>query len=1319
MRSKNLHFRSLCYKSIFLTIALVLVGGIFSSVYADIGENELVNIRNRIVILKEKVSAGITIGEDELLLLENMQQQLSAELKNQRLRSSDTANEISEALLKEINVVKQLSSPRNNASDKTLRSDIEPRADTTPPQITSFTITPSVVNLSGGSQIVTFMAFAQDDISGVKEMVVWFDKKMPNGYSLIGLYGFSDTWDDGSSAYALSFPQSTASGTYNITSIDVTDKMNNKRTYYPSDLSAKGFPISLTVQSGSSGDTNPPQITSFTITPSVVNLSGGSQVVSFMASAQDDISGVKEMVVWFDKTMPNGYSLVGLFGYSDTWDDGNSSYTLTFPQTAASGTYNITSIDVTDKMSNKRTYYPSDLSTKGFPISFQVTTTSTSDTRIINLSGNLAFGSVTANSTATMTLTIGNIGNSMLTVSSISYPIGFSGNWSGGTIAAGSFQNVIVTFVPTSAQSYSGTVTVNSNKTSGTNTTAISGMGTSPNRIISISGGLAFGNVQLNTTKQLAFTIQNSGNSTMTVSSISYPTGFSGNWSGGTIAAGASQTVTVIFMPTTAQTYSGTVTVYSDKTGGTNTASISGTGAVSNYTISGYVRDSGSSLVGLGGVVLTFSNSGGSATTDSSGYYSKTVNSGWSGTVTASKSGYSFTPPSLTYSNVLSDQNNQDYTGTMITYIISGYVRKSSDNSGINGVTLNFSNYGGSAITNSSGYYSKAINYNWNGMVTPVIMTGYTFSPINRSYSNLTMNQSDQNYTATSTAQPNISVTPKSLVVSKPKSSRSIRENAESVFQSSEASVQDALAEDSSTPSTGYGTGLVIPDEVREHWKTNMPSLKFRRDNLPTSKDWSIYDSPVRNQKSCGSCWAFTTIALMENLANQANLPVDKDFAEQVLVSCLYQDRSSGRGCTGGWYYDGFNYIQKNGLPAESCYPYKAWDMSCGSKCSNPNFMIKIKQSTPSECLWGENYFTADDLRGALQEGPLAVAMYVPDDFFGYSGGIYKYKGGNKSWGHAVLVVAYNDAERYFKVKNSWGTGWGEGGYFRISYDDVTSAMKFGSYAATASGIYIEGQQTSFTIANTGSGNLTVNSISCDQSWLYFSQQSSLTLLPGEQKTISVSVKDWNAVTSEKVAKLTVSSNDPDEPSVIVEVKVSTPPMASRPLLTVSPPFQQGISKTDGKISVDVSGQNGMTEFDISNGSEGTLIWSVTSNNSWLNVTKGSTGSDAGTLDISYDANTTAATRTGTVTISAPGADNSPFTVEIRQSMNSGDGVIGDIDNKGSVDLIDAIIALQVLAGLNPSGVNVGADVNGDQKIGLPEVIYILQKVAGLRPSGT
>ncbi len=95
----------------------------------------------------------------------------------------------------------------------------------------------------------------------------------------------------------------------------------------------------------------------------------------------------------------------------------------------------------------------------------------------LGLSGNLAFGSVTVGATATATLTITNTGSAPVTVSGITYPPGFSGPWSG-SIPAGGSQPVTVTFAPTVATLYTGTLTVLSDTAGGSTTIAVSGTGT-------------------------------------------------------------------------------------------------------------------------------------------------------------------------------------------------------------------------------------------------------------------------------------------------------------------------------------------------------------------------------------------------------------------------------------------------------------------------------------------------------------------------------------------------------------------------------------------------------------------------------------------------------------------------------------------------------------------------------------------------------------------------------------------------------------------------------------------------------------------------
>lgn len=99
-----------------------------------------------------------------------------------------------------------------------------------------------------------------------------------------------------------------------------------------------------------------------------------------------------------------------------------------------------------------------------------------------------------------------------------------------------------------------------------------------PTRVIALQGDLAFGNVLVGSSVTRILTISNTGNSALNVTEISYPDGFGGDWNGGTIQPGASQNVTITFSPTSSASYSGTITVSSDKTDGINTYNCSGTG---------------------------------------------------------------------------------------------------------------------------------------------------------------------------------------------------------------------------------------------------------------------------------------------------------------------------------------------------------------------------------------------------------------------------------------------------------------------------------------------------------------------------------------------------------------------------------------------------------------------------------------------------------------------------------------------------------------------------------------------------------------------
>ncbi len=154
--------------------------------------------------------------------------------------------------------------------------------------------------------------------------------------------------------------------------------------------------------------------------------------------------------------------------------------------------------------------------------------------------------------------------------------------------------------------------------------------------------------------------------------------------------------------------------------------------------IYGYVKNYSGSY--LSGVVISASGAG-SATTNSSGYYTMQVPYGWSGNLAASRSGYYFGEPSIITS--LTADLRKDFTEKR--FKIRGYVLD-KNGVGVSSVSINASGLS-TVSTSSNGYYELTAVYGWSGTVTPA-KTEYGFNPANRTYTNISADFNDQNYTA-------------------------------------------------------------------------------------------------------------------------------------------------------------------------------------------------------------------------------------------------------------------------------------------------------------------------------------------------------------------------------------------------------------------------------------------------------------------------------------------------------------------------------------------------------------------------------------------
>lgn len=202
----------------------------------------------------------------------------------------------------------------------------------------------------------------------------------------------------------------------------------------------------------------------------------------------------------------------------------------------------------------------------------------------------------------------------------------------------------------------------------------------------------------------------------------------------------------------------------------------------------------------------------------------------------------------------------------------------------------------------------------------------------------------------------------------------------------------------------------------------------FSGADLPDAIDWSTQSavSPVKDQGSCGSCWAFSAIGALEGRAAIATGNLQQ-FSEQQLVDC---DHNGDQGCQGGLMDTAFEYLQgSSGLCTEDSYGYKG---KAGT-CAEPSCTVGLEASAITG--YKDVDATEEALQEAVAEGPVSVAIQANSPFFQlYSKGVFSSNLCGANLDHGVLTVGYgvDGDKKYWKVKNSWGSSFGEDGYIRM-----------------------------------------------------------------------------------------------------------------------------------------------------------------------------------------------------------------------------------------------------------------------------------------------
>lgn len=216
---------------------------------------------------------------------------------------------------------------------------------------------------------------------------------------------------------------------------------------------------------------------------------------------------------------------------------------------------------------------------------------------------------------------------------------------------------------------------------------------------------------------------------------------------------------------------------------------------------------------------------------------------------------------------------------------------------------------------------------------------------------------------------------------------------------------------------------------------SNCPPLEGEiPDRFDSREKWpQCFNSPIYNMGNCTASWAIATASA---LSNRFCVGSPTEYSElmlspQQLLSC----DTMQRGCNGGDIDTAWNFVEREGLVSELCFPYQAdGTVSCNSKCST-----EAPLKAASHCVLNNVEAVRREI---FNHGPVVAPIFLVDDFLVYRGGLYQEMPTATQLSdsrrqriiHAVKIIGWGKMEgkNYWLIENSWGEDWGEHGYGKV-----------------------------------------------------------------------------------------------------------------------------------------------------------------------------------------------------------------------------------------------------------------------------------------------